>query len=189
MSDWTTDRVREVLLKHLDPIKELVMTEFQIDGGQCDVVKISRSGYATEYEIKVSRADWRADVAKDKWRDARPHIRRFFYVVPSELIDERLGAFDVPSWVQPTQGIIVAYRTRAGFDAVKCVRAAIRLKAQKVPAEDERRALLAAYYRYWRHAAEMSSSRDQLREQRVRCRKCYSRMHCSSCEGYVKVAA
>jgi len=181
MSEWTAARIREVLVRHLDPLSGFLMTEFELDGGKCDVVQLSKSGYATEYEIKISRADWRGDAEKEKWQVPRPHIRRFYYVIPADLIDEKLGDLDVPSSVAPSAGIIVVYETRGGFDALRTFRKAQLLEAQKVDDQTQRRSLLAAYYRYWRHVADMARVREQVRERRVTCPKCSHRMRCTDC--------
>jgi hypothetical protein len=51
---------------------------------ECDVLILSGSGYATEVEIKVSKADLLKDGEK-KHHHNHNLIRRFYYAVPKEL--------------------------------------------------------------------------------------------------------
>jgi hypothetical protein len=57
---------------------------------ECDVLILSGSGYATEVEIKVSKADLLKDVSK---RHGHRHslIRRFYFAVPEKLKDIALA--------------------------------------------------------------------------------------------------
>lgn len=62
-----------------------------------DLVWVSEAGRATEFEIKVSREDWRADLAKTKWGRLPRWVARFVYVVPEEL--------GIPPWVPSDAGV------------------------------------------------------------------------------------
>jgi hypothetical protein len=76
---------------------------------EADVYQVTQAGYGTEYEIKVTRADFRAD-ARKSWRGVRKHERlaqhdvrgpsRFWYVVPQGLVPES----EVPEWAGIIEG-------------------------------------------------------------------------------------
>lgn len=53
---------------------------------ECDVLKVTPSGYATEYEIKVSKSDFKADIKKKHKHDSR-FIKQMYYAVPFEMLD------------------------------------------------------------------------------------------------------
>lgn len=53
---------------------------------ECDVLAINKIGYATEYEIKISKADLRADIKKDHCH-SNDLIKSTIFVVPFELLD------------------------------------------------------------------------------------------------------
>ncbi len=53
---------------------------------ECDILKVTPSGYATEYEIKVSKGDFMAD-KKKKHKHGSRFISMFYYVVPDYLFD------------------------------------------------------------------------------------------------------
>lgn len=59
---------------------------------ESDIVAITKSGYAYEYEVKVSRADFLADRRKKKWityRHQKNHAPKYFYyLLPEGLIKE-----------------------------------------------------------------------------------------------------
>ncbi len=116
-----------------------VMTEFDVDGGRADVVVISRAGYLTEYEVKVSLSDLKADLKKEKFGRDRPSVTRFFYVVPHYLIPR------LPSTLLAGAGVLEY--TEGGW-LVERRPAARRKPARKVP-HLVARAHEAAYYRYW----------------------------------------
>lgn len=59
---------------------------------EADLLAMSKTGYLTEVEIKVSFADWKADLAKRKWKSAKwsgkyqsGMIKRFYYAAPAAL--------------------------------------------------------------------------------------------------------
>ena len=70
---------------------------------ESDVLALKKSGYMTEYEIKLTLSDFRADFKK-KCRGLSRHeflekgfgANRFYYVVPDELI-EKIHPM-IPEW-------------------------------------------------------------------------------------------
>lgn len=53
---------------------------------ECDILKVTPAGYATEYEIKISKSDFKADLKKKHSHNSK-FIQRLFYVVPYELYE------------------------------------------------------------------------------------------------------
>ncbi len=53
---------------------------------ECDILKVTLSGYATEYEIKISKSDFKADFKKKHNHDSK-FIKQLYYVVPFELLE------------------------------------------------------------------------------------------------------
>lgn len=59
--------------------------------GECDVLSLSKAGYTHEFEVKVSRSDFKADFKKRKWREfdnnKEYNLPNYFtYVCPSGKI-------------------------------------------------------------------------------------------------------
>lgn len=55
---------------------------------EADLIVLSKTGYLTEVEIKISMADWKADLSKTKWKRTNYQdnlVKRFFYAAPAEL--------------------------------------------------------------------------------------------------------
>jgi hypothetical protein len=82
---------------------------------ECDVFELTPAGYFREYEIKLTVADFKADVAKSKVvgevsRNKHLEIRQpfgprqFWYVVPDQMVQE------VPEWA----GLITVQRSPSG---------------------------------------------------------------------------
>ena len=65
--------------------KENSITEYD-ELHECDVLKVTMAGYATEYEIKVSRSDFKADLKKKHKHDSK-FIKQLYYTVPFEMLD------------------------------------------------------------------------------------------------------
>lgn len=68
---------------------------------ECDILVLSQNNYATEIEIKISKADVLADKNKRHGHN-HGHIARFYFAVPNNLINfalkhipERAGLYGV----------------------------------------------------------------------------------------------
>lgn len=70
---------------------------------ECDLLIINKNGYATEVEIKTSKADLKADLEKRHGHKSN-RIKHLYYAMPAELIDFAVGI--LPHDV----GIIKCYR-------------------------------------------------------------------------------
>ena len=143
---WNSDRIVAALASRFW-FNNTVMTEWEIDGGRADLVVISKALYLTEIEIKVTATDWKKDGKKIKWTTPlRPHVARFFYCVPAFLVES--APPDLPEGV----GILSIVTTRRGYDRVREVRKAKRLKGSKKLTEKDVAAIYkASYFRFWRH--------------------------------------
>lgn len=76
--------IQEVIGTHNFSKKHSPITfNFQGEGlGECDVISISKSGYVYEYEIKVSRSDFKADFKKT-WKH-----EKLINLEPLRILDE-----------------------------------------------------------------------------------------------------
>ncbi|WP_069267394.1 hypothetical protein [Paraburkholderia nodosa] len=120
---------------------------------RADFVMVTRAGYATELEVKVSLADWRKDLSKPKWVGMPDWITRFVYVVP-----EQLG---IPDWVPAHAGVWHVFPTLVGAQdawngphrpdgyGIVVKRAPHVLGREKVPAAVIGTWHKNLYYRYW----------------------------------------
>ena len=106
---------------------------------QADLMWVTKDNYATEIEIKVSRADWRADKEKAKWGMLPGWVARFIYAVP-----QRLG---IPDFIHPQAG--VWHVTEDHWHPIRVVRAPGRIGKQKVPPWLAERWRQHLYCRYW----------------------------------------
>lgn len=67
---------------------------------EADLVVVSKSGYATEFEIKRSYSDFIADFHKDEKAHKAPWVYQFFYVLPLS-IKEKVEAFIENARIEP----------------------------------------------------------------------------------------
>jgi hypothetical protein len=119
---------------------------------ECDLCEVTRAGYFKEYEIKLSRADFKVDAKKERevfvekvWdipRDQRPRENKhsllaagdprgpaeFYFVTSPGLLTEQ----DLPSWA----GLIEVHRyERSSYASEKLIRKAPRLHRVKADAQ------------------------------------------------------
>jgi hypothetical protein len=152
--------VEAAVRRHVDHRANMLIPEAEIRWGigsragiyRADYLSISGAGYGTELEVKVSRADWKADLTKPKWGGMPPWITRFIYVVPIEL--------GIPDFVPASAGVWhVESRTtyldsdtgRALSDGlrIQVARAPHVLGREKVPPAVINKWMKSFYYRYW----------------------------------------
>lgn len=74
---------------------------------ECDILELSTSGYATEYELKISRSDLLKDKEKGHNHESN-YIKYLYFVVPKHLkeialneIPERSGLMVVDEEINP----------------------------------------------------------------------------------------
>lgn len=146
---------------------------FDIHANQCfwnnhlfpwesDLLVVSKSGYVTEVEVKISREDWMADRHKAKWRPCTPkwakgedihhtkgwkYIKRFFYAVPSDVLEK-----GVPEFVDSTTGIIEVKTFDRSWGQKRLpliARPAVNRKAEKLTPQLMTRLYQSMYHRAW----------------------------------------
>lgn len=105
-------------------------------GHECDVLAVTNDLRIIDVEVKISRSDFKADAAKDKWwhrpgwlsngtrpdpvhRDWPPKVWKHYYVLPEEIWDEKL----LPAAGSESSGILLI-RDRGGRYYIHCHRRA-----------------------------------------------------------------
>lgn len=97
-----TDKITYELLKEVSRYNEIVIPNFYWSKGEstnnaeyyeCDIFKVTNSGYTIEYEIKISLEDFKHDFKKNKYEKYKHDLissgkrtNRFFYVIPEDTI-------------------------------------------------------------------------------------------------------
>ena len=158
---WNAGHILVVCAGYFDWWQNKMMTEFSVSGfRRSDLIFVTKSGYATEVEIKISVQDWNNDRNKGIERGPGKYISRFFYAIPETLENK------IPSWVPEWAGIIVVYDGTPGHDRIKVLREAKRHKVEKIPDSYIREMEKNSYYRFWR--SEMSRRRQRIQDENNR---------------------
>lgn len=97
---------------------------------ECDLLMLSKSGYATELEIKISRADLLKD-AKKLHGHEHHYITNFYFVVPENL--KSVALENIPD----RAGLYVLARKNSGNLIVRLERKAKRSAHARKWAKDE----------------------------------------------------
>ena len=69
MNAWSERGIAAFLSRHTFRRRHLVVNNCSWPGSECDLIVVTKSLHLIEVEIKVGRADLRADASKDKWFD------------------------------------------------------------------------------------------------------------------------
>lgn len=117
---------------------------------EADVIAVSQGMWADECEIKVTKADLCADSKKRKFTHGRidERIKRFWYAVPTSLVDVAKDTAVVPA----TAGIVEVKAPRESYDfptAVVVRRPTPRTNARQVTADELQKLLHLGVMRYW----------------------------------------
>lgn len=145
MSTWSEGRIARAICRQTLQSKCIVLVDrCNWTGHECDVLAVTQDLRIIDVEIKISRADLKADAKKDKWwhrlsyeeaqqrgvdfwqhREPVQHPRKVwkhYYALPAEVWADSLFEF-LPS---PASGVLVVSEQRTTTTlAVRCVRRAI----------------------------------------------------------------
>lgn len=87
----TTEQIELSLARHFNYRRNIIVpnVSWGLNLHECDLLVVTRTGYATEIEIKVSVADMRADLKKAHQHRSQ-RIKKLFYAVPASLKEKIL---------------------------------------------------------------------------------------------------
>jgi len=100
LSKLTTPKLELIVANYFNERQNLIVPNVYWGWGldyEADLVIVSTAGYATEIELKISRADLKADAKKKHCHNA-PIFRKLYFAMPLEIVDlelipERAGIF------------------------------------------------------------------------------------------------
>ena len=158
---WSEQLIQQQLrYSFLSPSSVKYFTEnLNVYDWESDVLKITKSGYAYEFEIKISRGDFKNDFKHKKKKhlllenkdDNTKMPNYFYYVVPEDLITED----EVPEYA----GLIYVHATIIGTSRVyyqfEEIKKAPKLHTNKID-ENNLKLIDKFYYNYihWKHKHE-----------------------------------
>lgn len=129
---------REEILKGNIPCENV---SFLFYRSEVDVASILKSGYIAEYEVKISRSDFKADFKKAKWKYFDHRIETgipnyFYYVCPEGMIEEHeiqdfAGLVYVNAEGEPYMVKKAKILHRHKQDPVKVLRKFCRVKSER----------------------------------------------------------
>lgn len=157
---WNERSVQDAVYVHC-AVKnhEVIVPNSCVFNWESDVISVTRSGFIHEFEIKVTRADFKQDGKKDRARllcdpvvtgfwgshtCSRPNY--FYYVVPQGLIQPE----EVPEYA----GLIYAVEPVVGhhlyFGTTKEIKAARRIHNEKITDGQRRQLGRSMTIRFWK---------------------------------------
>lgn len=175
----TERQIQCALFREFRSTSKLVVPNYTpVDWWQCDLWRVTAAGYAEEYEIKLTRSDFRADASKcqksklierlpggtKRLIEVETHKHamvsqgrgpsRFYYIAPEGLLDDDS---DIPSWA----GFREVNQDRQWL-RVRTVRRAPELHRRPVDHETLAHAKSVFYWRFWGERAKNIELRRKL---------------------------
>lgn len=98
---------------------DIIIPNFYLGRYEMDVFRLTPAGLITEYEIKTSRSDFKADFLKecpgthskhDLMMEKQSSCNRFYFVVPKKIVQ----LHEVPGYAG-----LIHYKGNRGFEIVK----------------------------------------------------------------------
>ena len=172
---WSEELIQQQLrYNFLSPNSVKYFTEnLNVYDWESDVLKITKSGYAYEFEIKISRGDFKNDFKHKKKKhllleskdNGAKMPNYFYYVVPEDLITED----EVPEYA----GLLYVHATVIGNSRIyyqfQEIKAAPKLHTNKID-ENNLKLIDKFYYNYihWKHKHEkdLMEYKEQLEKHR-----------------------
>ena len=132
----------------------LVVPNCTVFSWESDLIHVSRKHLVTEYEIKISRSDFRADLKKIRHRilslikEYERGPSRFYYAVPRDLIE--------PNEIPEHAGLIYVY------PVFQIVKTAPQLHALPLSEEQRQRLQFNMIARYWRERMKLDGEPEKV---------------------------
>ena len=144
---WSEWKIQLMLYSKFEKIRSFTLPNMLLQTGEADMISMTSAGYMYEYEVKISKADFKADAKKVykhfRFKDQPPSTldngcfipNYFSYVCPADMI----RVDEVPEYA----GLFYADR------GIICVKKPVKLH-KIIYGDKEINALLRRlYYRYW----------------------------------------
>lgn len=149
----TTKDIEKGFIKNVRSLRKsnFVFPNIYLGNFECDILEITKSKYAYEYEVKISVSDFKAD-AKKKGKFDNPRTNYFYYIVPKDLISVEM----LPKYAGLIycETIVVGYysKERGHYNAEKVyfniIKNAPKIKKEKFCENTFRYLLEKVYYRF-----------------------------------------
>lgn len=138
--------IEVALAEFLDYRKNIIVPRVERGAGlhECDLLMLRPTGYATEFEIKISKGDLMKDLKKDHHKEINPKIKEFFYALPMNLVSTALSV--LPKSV----GVIGVIRKGGGELECKEIRPSEHNKAVKWETDEAYQLMRLAQMRTWK---------------------------------------
>ena len=175
--------IQDYLYHHFFSGRQYGIPNICLYGWEADFLSVTRAGYTHEYEIKVTKADFRADAVKTEkhqivetgFRELNDYERRVIedrerhgegfpgYIKDKITADKKmLGKRPNYFWYVCPDHVTDTVPDYAGLIYCKpyleIVKPAPLLHKEKITADMERKILASFYYRYWKIRREIKTA-------------------------------
>lgn len=170
---WCERQVQDAVYVHC-AIKnhEIIVPNSCVFGWEADVVSVNKTGFISEFEIKVTRADFKAEAKKAHrklltdpveqtffGKRVHPRPNYFYFAVPENLIQPE----EVPDYAGLLYVCKHVKRHALYFGTAREVKSPKRLHREKIDDGQRRQLSRAMTVRYWRQRLDALMPADELK--------------------------
>ncbi len=136
-----TEKAIQIQLYHrLNSGSRIMVPNSMLYGWEADMLRVTKSGYVYEFEIKVTASDFYADKRKAKWYSRNPGANYFTYVMPKDLVKLETIPEDAGIWW---------YTGRRGWCSFEIARRPKKKHPNKVTEKQMARLTNSLTFKFW----------------------------------------
>jgi len=156
--------IQNALYHHvLSKQHNFIIPNIYLGSSEADLISVTKAGYINEYEIKITRSDFKADFKKSKHsflKDRQKTFRSYFWFVAPEGL---INADEIPEYAGFM--IVRKMKNRYPFKGFACreIKRPPRLSSEKINAWQKDQILTAYMYRFWNMRDRVEAANKQLK--------------------------
>jgi len=136
-----------------------IIPNIYLGSSEADLISVTKAGYINEYEIKITRSDFKADFKKSKHsflKDRQKTFRAYFwFVTPEGLVD----VDEIPEYA----GFIAVRKGRRVGWVCREIKRPPRLCSEKINTWQKDQILTAYMHRFWNMRDRVEATNRQLK--------------------------
>jgi len=152
--------IQNALYRHvLSKQHNFIIPNIYLGSSEADLISVTKAGYINEYEIKITRSDFKADFKKSKHsflKDRQKTFRSYFWFVAPEGL---ISSDEIPEYA----GFMVVRKGERSGWVCREIKRPPRLSAKKINAWQKDQILTAYMYRFWNMRDRVEAANKQLK--------------------------
>lgn len=143
-----TEYLEQKVVHYFDYVKNVIVSNVSFGFGlnyEADLMVLSKSGYLTEVELKVSKSDLKADLKKRHFHNCKK-VKYLCFAFPEDLLETAL------QFLPEEVGLLCLMKstTRNEYTYIKCLRKPKARNNYKLTTDEENKLMRLGTMRVWK---------------------------------------